>query len=115
VTTSTIEVGQIVVNLFDPARQQLVWSGAAEKMLDIKKDPDKNYRNLQKTMAKMFKNYPPESGKKQTRADRRDGAPASRLLGARVRLRGILGGLERDQSGYWARSSIDRNGSPADG
>lgn len=63
VTTSTIEVGQIVVNLFDPARQQLVWSGAAEKTLDIKKDPDKNYRNLQKAMAKMFKNYPPRSGK----------------------------------------------------
>lgn len=63
VTTSTIEVGQIVINLFDPARQQLVWSGAAGKTLDIKKDPDKNYRNLQKTMAKMFKNYPPRSGK----------------------------------------------------
>ena len=63
VTTSTIEVGQIVINLFDPARQQLVWSGAAEKTLDIKKDPDKNYRNLQKAMAKMFKNYPPQSNK----------------------------------------------------
>ena len=63
VTTSTIDVGQIVVNLFDPARQQLVWSGAAEKTLDIKKDPDKNYRNLQKSMAKMFRNYPPRNGK----------------------------------------------------
>jgi hypothetical protein len=63
VTTSTIEVGQIVINLTDSARQQLVWSGAAEKTLDIKKDPDKNYRNLQKTMAKIFKNYPPQSGR----------------------------------------------------
>ena len=27
--------------------------------LDIKEDPDKNYRNLEKAMAKLFKNYPP--------------------------------------------------------
>jgi hypothetical protein len=63
VTSSTIEVGRIVVNMIDPARQQLVWSGAAEKTLDVKKDPDKNYRNLQKTMNKLFKNYPPANGK----------------------------------------------------
>jgi hypothetical protein len=64
VTSSTIEVGKLQIDLFDPARNQLVWSGAAEKTLDIKKDPDKNYRNLQKAMAKLFKNYPPASGKK---------------------------------------------------
>jgi len=63
VTASTIETGMLVVNLVDPARQQLVWSGTAEKTLDVKKDPNKNYRNLQKAMAKLFKNYPPESGK----------------------------------------------------
>ena len=61
VTTSTIEVGKIVVDMFDPARKQLVWRGAAEKTLDIKKDPDKNFQNLQKAMAKLFKHYPPGS------------------------------------------------------
>jgi hypothetical protein len=45
--------------MHDPVKNQLVWSGDAEQTLDIKKDPDKNYRNLQKTMAKIFKNYPP--------------------------------------------------------
>ena len=40
------------------------WRGDAEKTLDIKKDPDKSYRNLQKAMAKLFKNYPPGSTKK---------------------------------------------------
>jgi hypothetical protein len=59
VNTSTIDVGQLTVELFDPARSQLVWRGDAEKTLDIKKDPDKNYRNLEKAMAKLFKNYPP--------------------------------------------------------
>ena len=59
VTSSTIEVGKLVMELFDPARSQLVWRGSAAKTLDIKKDPDKNYRNLEKAMAKLFKNYPP--------------------------------------------------------
>jgi hypothetical protein len=64
VTTSTIDVGKLVIGLFDPATKQLVWRGSASKSLDIKQDPDKNYRNLEKAMAKLFKNYPPGSGKK---------------------------------------------------
>ena len=63
VTSSTIEIGKIVVDVFDPAKNQLVWRGAAEKTLDIKKDPEKNFKNLEKAMAKLFKNYPPGSGK----------------------------------------------------
>jgi hypothetical protein len=59
VTSSTIEIGKLVVEIHDAARKQVVWRGAAEKTLDIKKDPDKNYKNLQKAMAKLFKNYPP--------------------------------------------------------
>ena len=59
VSTSTIDVGKLVINMYDPVKKQLVWSGDAEKTLDVKKDPDKNYRNLQKAMAKLFKNYPP--------------------------------------------------------
>ncbi len=57
--TSTISVGKLVVDLYDPARKQLIWRGDATKTLDPKRDPDKNYRNLQKAMAKLFKNYPP--------------------------------------------------------
>jgi len=63
VTSSTIDIGKLVVDLFDPAKKQLVWRGAASKTLDIKKDPDKNYQNLQKAMAKLFKSYPPGSSK----------------------------------------------------
>ena len=61
--TSTISVGTLVVDLYDPARKQLVWRGDATKTIDLKKDPDKNYRNLQKAMAKLFKNYPPQPKK----------------------------------------------------
>ena len=63
VTSSTIDVGKLVVNIYDPAKKQLVWRGEAEKTVDMKKDPDKNYQSLEKAMAKLFKNYPPGSGK----------------------------------------------------
>ena len=63
VTSSTIDIGKLTVGLFDPATKQLVWRGAASKTLDIKKDPDKNYRNLERAMAKLFRNYPPGAGK----------------------------------------------------
>jgi hypothetical protein len=64
VRSSTIDIGKLVVDLYDPAKKQLVWRGAAEKTLDIKKDPDKNYQSLQKAMAKLFRNYPPGSDKR---------------------------------------------------
>ena len=64
VTTATIDVGKLVIGIFDPATKQLVWRGAASKTLDLSKDPDKNYRTLEKAMAKLFRNYPPGMGKK---------------------------------------------------
>jgi hypothetical protein len=63
VTSSTIELGKLVIGIFDPAIKQLVWRGSASKTLDIKRDPDKNYRNLEKAMAKLFRNYPPGASK----------------------------------------------------
>jgi len=63
VNTSTIEIGKIVVDMFDPAKKQLVWRGDASKTLDIKKDPEKNFKSLEKAMAKLFKNYPPAAAK----------------------------------------------------
>ena len=61
--TSTIPIGTLVVGLYDPARKQLIWRGDATKTIDLKKDPDKNYKNLEKAMEKLFKNYPPEHKK----------------------------------------------------
>jgi hypothetical protein len=63
VTSSTIEIGTLVVVLFDPAIKQLVWRGSVTKTLSLDENPDKNYRNLEKAMAKLFKNYPPGVGK----------------------------------------------------
>jgi hypothetical protein len=61
--TSTVPVGILLMDVYDIARKQLVWRGDAKKTIELKKDPDKNYKNLQKLMAKLFKNYPPKPGK----------------------------------------------------
>jgi hypothetical protein len=70
------QLGQHPSNVFDyrnrkarhcivrPGYKQLVWRGSASKTLDINEDPDKNYRNLEKAVAKLFKNYPPDSRKR---------------------------------------------------
>ena len=63
VTSSTVEIGKLAIGLFDPAIKQLVWRGSASKTLNLSKDPGKNYRNLEKAMSKLFRNYPPGVGK----------------------------------------------------
>jgi Domain of unknown function (DUF4136) len=61
--TSTVPVGILLIDVYDAERKRMVWRGDAIKTIDLKTDPDKNYRNLQKAMAKLFKNYPPKPGK----------------------------------------------------
>ena len=61
--TSTIPAGILMIDLYDSARKQLIWRGDATKTIDLNKDPDKNYRALQKAMTKLFKNYPPQPNK----------------------------------------------------
>jgi hypothetical protein len=61
--TSTVPVGILLMDLYDVGKKQLVWRGDAVKTIDLKTDPDKNYKNLQKAMAKLFKNYPPKPSK----------------------------------------------------
>ena len=59
ITSLTIDIGKLAIGLFDPAIKQLVWRGSVSKALDIKRDADKNYRNLEKAIAKLFRSYPP--------------------------------------------------------
>jgi len=58
--TSTIPVGAIVIDMYDAGKKQLIWRGDASKTMDLSKNPDKNYKNLEKAIAKLFKNYPPQ-------------------------------------------------------
>ncbi len=61
--TSTIPVGTLIVDLYDGGQKRLIWRGDVNKTIDLKKDPDKNYKNVQKAVAKLFKNYPPKPTK----------------------------------------------------
>lgn len=62
-TTSTINIGTLVLDMYDPAAKQLVWRGKATKTLDTNAKPDKRQKNLAKASAKLLKNYPPKSKK----------------------------------------------------
>jgi len=57
--TSTIYVGQLALDMNDAKDHDLVWRGVASKTIDPKAKPDKQQKNLAKTVAKLLKNYPP--------------------------------------------------------
>jgi hypothetical protein len=59
-TSSTINIGTIVVDMYNPAAKQLIWTGSATKSLDPSKSPEKNQQNLDKAMQKLLKNFPPK-------------------------------------------------------
>lgn len=53
--------GTLVIDLYDAKNKQLIWRGSAEEMLSSK--AEKNEKNLDKGVEKMFKNFPPGSEK----------------------------------------------------
>jgi Domain of unknown function (DUF4136) len=59
-TQSTINVGALVLDMYDPSTKQLVWTGKATKTLDPSSNQEKNQKNLNKAMAKLLKDYPPK-------------------------------------------------------
>ena len=59
-TTSIIEVGTLVVDMYDPGQKQLVWRSSAAKTLNRGGNPDKNYELLQKAVEKLLKDFPPK-------------------------------------------------------
>ena len=58
--TSTIYKGQLALDMYDSTHHDLVWRGLASKTLDPKAKPEKQQKNLQKTVDKLLKNYPPQ-------------------------------------------------------
>src|ERR1700756_3565576 len=59
-TSSTISVGTLVLDMYDPGTKQLVWTGRATKTIDPGSNHEKNMKNLDKSIAKLLKNYPPK-------------------------------------------------------
>jgi hypothetical protein len=61
-TTETYRVGTLVVDLFDAKTKGLVWRGSSTDTLS--NNSNKNIKNMDKDVEKMFKDFPPGSSKK---------------------------------------------------
>lgn len=59
-TTNTIDIGTIVLDMYETSSKHLVWRGAASKTVDAKAKPEKREKNIAKAANKMLKNYPPK-------------------------------------------------------
>ena len=59
-TSSTIDNGTLVLDMYDPATKKLVWTGRATKTLNPSGNPEKNQKNIDKAMEKLLKHFPPE-------------------------------------------------------
>ena len=60
-TTDTYKVGTLVVDLFDAKTKDLIWRGSSSDTLSS--NSDKNIKNLDKGVQKMFKHFPPKAKK----------------------------------------------------
>lgn len=58
-TSSTLQIGTLDFDVYDPASKQLIWRGAATKALNPPRDPEKRQKNLDKAVAKLLQNFPP--------------------------------------------------------
>lgn len=61
--TSTIYNGQLVLDMYDSKNHDLVWRGVVSKTIDPEAKPEKQEKNLNKAVAKLLKNYPPQAKK----------------------------------------------------
>jgi|SRR5215472_4697851 len=62
-STSTVYIGALDLSMYDAVQKELVWRGTASKTLDPKAKPDKKQKNINKAIAKLLKNYPPNAKK----------------------------------------------------
>jgi len=60
-TEQDYKEGTLVVDMYDGKTKQLIWRGSAEDTLS--NSADKNEKNLNKGVAKMFKKFPPQAVK----------------------------------------------------
>ena len=59
VTTSTVDIGTLAVDFYDPSKKELVWRGSASETVSKSGNPEKKQEKLDKAMAKLLKKFPP--------------------------------------------------------
>lgn len=58
--TEQILVGTLGVDLINAKSKTIVWRAMATKDVDVNAKPEKREKNIDKTVEKLFKNYPPK-------------------------------------------------------
>jgi hypothetical protein len=56
-TIDYYKVGTLIVSMFEGSSKQLIWRGTSSN--DLSTNPEKNTKNLDKDVQKMFKDFPP--------------------------------------------------------
>jgi hypothetical protein len=59
-TVDEILIGTLAVDIVDAKAKSIVWRGQATKEIDVKANPEKREKNINKAAEKLFKNYPPK-------------------------------------------------------
>ena len=59
-TSPTLDVGTLVLDIYDPTAKLLVWTGTATKILDSNSNEEENMKRLDNAIEKVLRNYPPK-------------------------------------------------------
>jgi len=59
VTTSTVDIGTLAIDFYDPGKKELVWRGSASETVSKSGNPEKKQEKLDKAMSKLLKKFPP--------------------------------------------------------
>ena len=59
-TTTTLSVGALQLDMYDPATKKLVWQGRAVNTLPPTADPNERQARLTKAVAKLLEDFPPK-------------------------------------------------------
>jgi hypothetical protein len=57
---TAVHSGQVVLDMYDSATKQLVWRGVISSAIDANAKPDKKQKHMDKAVAKLLSNYPPQ-------------------------------------------------------
>jgi hypothetical protein len=56
---TTIQIGELDLDMYDVANKRLVWRAIASKTIDLDATPEEQQRNLKKVIIKLLSRYPP--------------------------------------------------------
>jgi hypothetical protein len=59
-STTTVHSGRLVLDMYDPAKKQLLWRGVVSDAIDASAKPEKKQKHLDRAVEKLLKDYPPQ-------------------------------------------------------